>query len=135
MNMTTLKGYVVGEPQIKATNGGLTIIDFSISVRARFKKDSEDSSKKHSSFFNCTCFPKDLGDGSIQREIAKVVKGNLIAFDAEPIQERWEHDGQKRSKVSFNVDGFIDVLYRHNHDHSTPDVDKPTGNTPPPPLF
>ncbi len=111
MNLITLKGYIVGEPEIKVTPSGKTVVRFGLSVRARFRKDDQDSSKKHSSFFNCEYWPRDLGEGSIQKEIAKIAKGEYVVFDAEPIQERWTTDQGNRSTVRFHVDGFIDRLH------------------------
>lgn len=112
MNEITLNGYVVGEPNVKTTTTGKTVIDFSISVYAKFRKDGD---KKYVSFFDCVYWPNEK---YIQSEVAKVEKGALLAFDAEPIQERWEDNGNKRSRIKFNVNGFLSVMKHHSSKES-----------------
>lgn len=121
MNSTTciLSGYVCGEPEVKTTLSGKTIINFSLSVYAKFKKSKDDENKKHVSFLNIQYWPYDKQPGMVQTEINKIKKGELLAFNAEPIQERWEQDGNKRSRIIFNVEGFISVLH-HRQKTSEP---------------
>ena len=111
MRPIPLEGYVVGDPEIKNTTNGSTVIKFGISSPARFKKDPEDQNKKYYSFFDIVYWPNDKISGNVQREINKIQKGERLSFWAEPIQNRWEQDGQKRSRVVFQIDGFIDVLH------------------------
>ena len=114
MNTITLKGYVVGDaPEVKTTQSGATVVKFSLSVYDPFLKSKEDNTRKYVSFFNCENWPTDKIEGNVQKEIAKLTKGAYIAFDARPVQDRWEHEGQKRSSVKFIVEGFIEVLH-HN---------------------
>ena len=111
MRPIPLEGYVVGEPKTEVTQSGYTVIRFSISSPARFKKDPADQNKKWYSFFDIVYWPTDKIEGNIQREVAKVVKGARLSFWAEPLQDRWEQDGNKRSRVVFQVDGFLDVMH------------------------
>lgn len=119
MRPVPIQGYVVGTPEVKEV-GDKTVIKFSISAPARFKKDREDNTKKHYSFFECEYWPNDRIPGNIQKEIAKVVKGERLSFHAEPIQDRWEQDGNKRSKIVFHVDGFLDRLHHIGGTNSSP---------------
>jgi single-stranded DNA-binding protein len=112
MNKITLKGYVVGDaPEVKTTPSGATVVKFSLSVYDPFLKNKEDNTRKYVSFFNCENWPTDKIEGNVQKEIAKLAKGSYIAFDARPVQDRWEHEGQKRSNVKFIVEGFIEELH------------------------
>jgi single-stranded DNA-binding protein len=108
MNTITLKGYVVGEaPETKQVSSS-TKISFSIGVYDPFLKSKEDNTRKYVSFFNCETWPRDK---DVQGEVSKLSKGEYISFDARPVQDRWEHDGQKLSRIRFIVDGFIEVLH------------------------
>ena len=118
-----LSGYITNEPEVKVAGNGKTVINFSVSVYAKFKKDGD---KKHVSFMNCEYWPIDKIDGNVQREIAKLEKGTLISFKAEPIQDRWEQDGKKNSKIKFNVEGFIDVIKHHSKKSETEPAEEPT---------
>lgn len=127
MNNITLRGYIVGETEIKAPNGGATIAKFTLSVRDPFLKDKEDNIRKHTSFLDCEYWPKDDGKGNVQKEIAKLIKGNLVCFDARPVQDRWKtEDGSVRSKVKFIVDGFINEMkhINNNNSQSIPNTDE-----------
>ena len=108
-NFAILSGYITNDPETKTIPSGKTVIDFTLSVYAKFKKDGD---KKHVSFFNCTYWPQEKPEGNIQREVAKLVKGLPVVFKAEPIQERWEKEGQKNSMVKWNVEGWVEVLKR-----------------------
>lgn len=134
MNTITLKGYVVGEaPIVNTTPNGATVVKFSLSVYDPFLKSKEDNTRKYVSFFNCENWPTDKIEGNVQKEIAKLVKGAYIAFDARPVQDRWEQEGQKRSNVKFIVEGFIEVLH-HNPKPAT--QQQPTPQVPDgPPTF
>jgi len=125
-SFAVLSGYITNDPEVKTTPTGKTVIEFTLSTYARFKKDGD---KKWVSFMNCTYWPNEKPEGNIQREIAKLVKGELVIFKAEPIQERWEKDGQKNSMIKWNVEGWVELMKRHNSestkkpDQQEPDLD------------
>lgn len=114
MNTITLKGYVARDPEIINTNSGATVIKFGLSVRDPWLKDKQDSSKHHTSFFDIECWPIDKIEGNVQRHVAKIVKGAYLAFDARPVQDRWEKDGQKHSRIKFVTEGFVEALHHPN---------------------
>jgi len=113
-------GYITGDVKQK-TIGQLTVYEFSVSSKARFKKDSD--GKKWTNFYECQLWATEKN----QSESSKLIKGNYVAFDAEIVQDRWEKDGQKASKIRFSVDGWITEL-KHRHDASKPEI---SGNNQP----
>lgn len=112
MNEITLTGYVCKDPKVETTKTGKTVINFTLSVYAKFRKDGD---KKYVSFFDCVYWPNEK---YIQSEVAKVEEHALLCFDAEPIQERWEDNGNKRSRIKFNVSGFLSVMKHHSSKES-----------------
>lgn len=117
MNTVTFRGWTVNDPEVKTTPTGKTVVRFSISTKAKFRKDDKG---KYTSFFDIVYWPNDQVDGNVQREIAKLRKGLPIVFDAEPQQERWESEGQKRSRVVFVVEGWVEVLEHHKKEDQPP---------------
>lgn len=94
MNIGTILGRLTRDVETKFTASEMAIANFSIAVDGR-RKDDE------SSFFDCTAF------GKTAEAIAKwFSKGKPIILQYRLQQERWEKDGQKRSKVSLIVEGF-----------------------------
>jgi len=110
-SFAVLSGYITDNPKTETTPTGKTVMNFTLSVYARFKK--QEDGKKHVSFFNCIYWPNEKPEGNIQREVAKLVKGELVIFKAEPVQERWEKDGQKHSIIKWNVDGWVELMKHH----------------------
>jgi single-stranded DNA-binding protein len=136
MNTATLTGYITNDPQVKHTTTGKTVINFTLSVYAKFRKDQQ-TGKKWVSFFNCQYFPSEKPEGNIQKEIANIVKGARVVFDAEPVQERWQdqQSGQNQSMIRWNVEGWVNVLHHINQQNNTqaaPQPQQPGQNQPPP---
>jgi single-strand DNA-binding protein len=92
LNQVALIGRLVRDAELKYTQGGTAILTFSLANSADYKDT------KYTNFFDCTCFGK-LGEAVSQY----MVKGKQVAVGGELRQERWEKDGQKRSKVSVRV--------------------------------
>jgi len=102
----TIKGWIIADPKVESFSGK-RVIKFTVSTKARFKKDGD---KKYTNFFDIVYWPNDKITGNVDAEIDKLHKGIPVCFQAEPMQDRWEKDGQKHSRVIFNVDGWVDVL-------------------------
>ena len=92
-NHVGLIGRLTRDPEIKYTQSGMAICSFSLAVNASVKRG--DSWEDEASFFDCVVFGKQA------ETVSKyMVKGKQILVDGSLKQERWEKDGQKRSKVS-----------------------------------
>jgi len=89
-NKVILTGHLVRDPEIKFAASGTQMAIFSLAVNGR--KDDE------ASFFDCIAFDK---TASLIAEY--LFKGSPVLVEGYLKQERWEHEGQKRSKVKIIV--------------------------------
>ena len=92
INLVTLVGRLTREAELKYTNSGLAVCKFSLAVNRR--KRSGDQWTDEVSYFDVVLWGKQ-GE-AIQQYLGK---GKQIAVSGELRQNRWEQDGQKRSKV------------------------------------
>lgn len=92
VNYVILIGRLVRDAELKYTNSGLAVSSFAIAVN-RSKKQGE-SWIDEVSFFDIALFGKRAE--SLNQYL---LKGGQIAVEGMLVQDRWENDGQKRSKV------------------------------------
>ncbi len=92
LNNVTLIGRLTRDCEIRYTSGGLAICEFSVAVNRRKKEG--DVWIDEPNFFSITLFGRQ-GE-AIQRYL---IKGKQVGVHGELRQDRWEQDGQKRSKV------------------------------------
>lgn len=92
MNGVFLIGRVTRDAELKHTNGGDATIKFSIAVNSVKKKG--DNYEDYPNYFDCQMF------GKRAEGVHKfLTKGKQIGVTGELRQDRWEQDGQNRSKV------------------------------------
>jgi single-strand DNA-binding protein len=100
LNMVALTGRLTRDIELKYSNGGMAIGKFSIAVNRGVKKG--DRWESEASFFDCTMF------GKSAENLSKYLnKGQQLAINGELQQERWEKDGQQRSRVSIIVQSVV----------------------------
>ena len=92
VNHVILIGRCTRDATIKYTSGGMAIGSFSIAVNRRTKKG--DQWVEEASFFEVSLFGKSA-EGLAQY----LTKGKQVAVEGELRQDRWQQDGQNRSKV------------------------------------
>lgn|SRR5512133_1111895 len=92
MNCVNLIGRLTRDAELKYTSGGLAISRFSIAVNRR--KKNGDTWEDEASFFDVTLFGK-----SAESVNQYLTKGKQVAIKGELHQDRWEQEGQARSKV------------------------------------
>ena len=78
---------------VKHTSGGMAISNFSIAVNRRRKNGEQ--WVEEASFFDVSLFGKSA-EGLAQY----LTKGKQVAVEGELRQDRWQQDGQPRSKVT-----------------------------------
>jgi single-strand DNA-binding protein len=100
INRVILVGRLTRDAETKHTASGAAVTRFSIAVNRRVKRGDE--WEDEASFFDLVLWGH---EGLIQY----LVKGKQVAVDGELNQNRWEQDGQKRSKVEVIV-GSIELL-------------------------
>jgi single-strand DNA-binding protein len=92
INLVTLVGRLTRDSELKYTNSGTAVCKFSLAVNR--KKRSGDQWTDEVSYFDIVLWGKQ-GE-AIQQYLGK---GKQIAVSGELRQNRWEQEGQNRSKV------------------------------------
>ncbi len=96
INIIAMTGRLTRDPELKYTAGGTAILSFSLAVN--YSKKQDDRWVEETSFFDCNYFGK-----AAEAVKQYIPKGQMVAIEGELRQERWEKDGQARSKVVINV--------------------------------
>lgn len=97
MNNVTLIGNLVRDMELKYTGGGTAIGKMSIAVNERRKQGEEWVDQAH--FFDMVLW------GKRAEALAQyLLKGKKVGIQGRLQQQRWETDGQTRSKVEIVVE-------------------------------
>jgi len=91
-NFFVLIGRITRDAEIRYSNGGMAISQFSIAVNTT--KKNGDSYEDEVNFFDSALFNKRAE--SLNQYLTK---GQQVAITGVLKQDRWEQEGQKRSKV------------------------------------
>jgi len=102
VNHVVLIGRLTRDAELKYTAGGQAVCKFSIAVNRR--KKNGDQWEDEANFFDIVLWGKQ-GE-SLQ---SYLVKGKMIGVDGELRQDRWQQDGQNRSKVEI-IANYIQLL-------------------------
>jgi single-strand DNA-binding protein len=116
VNHVVLIGRLTRDAELKYTAGGQAVCKFSIAVNRR--KKNGDQWEDEANFFGIVLWGKQ-GE-SLQ---SYLVKGKMIGVDGELRQDRWQQNGQNRSKVEV-LANYIQLLGGNNgNDNSHSDHD------------
>jgi len=99
INRVVLVGRLTRDAELRCTAGGMAVCKFSLAINRRKRNGDKWEDEAH--FFDVVLFGKQ-GEAISQY----LVKGKQVGIDGELRQNRWEQDGQPRSKVelaAFNV--------------------------------
>ena len=110
LNKITLIGRLTKDSELKYTNSGFAITTMSLAVNRSVKK--QEQWVEECSFFDLKLLGK-RGESLNQY----LQKGAQIGIDGQLVQERWEKDGQQRSKVIIQLDN-IQLLGGKNNNQS-----------------
>jgi single-strand DNA-binding protein len=102
VNHVVLIGRLTRDAELKYTAGGQAVCKFSIAVNRR--KKNGDQWEDEANFFDIVLWGKQ-GE-SLQ---SYLVKGKMVGVDGELRQDRWQQDGQNRSKVEI-IANYIQLL-------------------------
>ena len=92
INHVVLVGRLTRNAELKYTNNGSAVSKFSIAINQRRKKDDQWVDESH--FFDIVLWGK-----SAESLNQYLVKGKQVGIEGQLRQDRWEQDGQARSKV------------------------------------
>jgi len=102
LNHVSLIGRLTRDAEIKTTQNGQTVCKFSIAVNRRMKKG--DQWEDEANFFDVTLW------GKQGESLSKyLVKSKMIGIDGELRQDRWQQDGQNRSRIEV-VANYVQLL-------------------------
>jgi len=117
INHVVLIGRLTRDAELKYTAGGQAVCKFSIAVNRR--KKNGDQWEDEANFFDIVLWGKQ-GE-SLQ---SYLLKGKMVGVDGELRQDRWQQDGQNRSKVEI-IASYIQLLGggqsgdRQNHQNNS----------------
>lgn len=123
MNNVSLIGRTTDDIELRTTTSGKSVVNFTLAIPRKFKKDETD-------FVECQAWGK-----TAELLSTYIHKGQQVGLFGNLQQEKWEKDGQKRSKLIVSVQDitFIvnDAKPSHNEpqEEQTPSYDAaPTGS-------
>jgi len=96
INHVVLVGRLTRNAELKYTNNGAAVGKFSIAVNQRRKKDDQWIDEVH--FFDIVLWGK-----TAESLNQYLVKGKQVGVEGQLRQNRWEQDGQARSKVEISA--------------------------------
>ena len=102
LNHVVLIGRLTRDAELKYTAGGQAVCKFSIAVNRR--KKNGDQWEDEANFFDVVVWGRQ-GESLNQY----LVKGKMVGVNGELRQDRWQQDGQNRSKVEIVAD-YLQLL-------------------------
>lgn len=96
INQVVLVGRLTRDAELRYTNNGNAVANFSLAVNSRRRRDDQWVDEAH--FFDAVMFGR-----SAEAVSQYLTKGKQIGIEGELRQSRWEQDGQRRSKVEIFV--------------------------------
>jgi len=101
MNQCHFLGNFVRDPEIKTTDGGKKVVNFTLGINRRYKRGTE--TVKDPAFIDCEAW--DTGAETISKFFKK---GDAIIVHCAVKQENWNDKttGDKRSRLKFRVNSF-----------------------------
>jgi len=110
LNRVILVGRLVRDSELQYTNSGYPVCKMSLAVNRRVKKG--DNYEDEGNFFDLVLWGK-RGESLNQY----LIKGQQIAVEGQLKQDRWEQDGNKRSRVVIELSNVQLVGSRSNGDN------------------
>lgn len=99
INHVTISGNLTRDAEIKRTASGMAIVSFTVAVNERRKNNQTGEWDNYANFVDVTWF------GTRAEKCAGVlVKGAKVTVEGHLRQERWEREGQTRSKLCVILD-------------------------------
>lgn len=115
VNHVVLIGRLTRDAELKYTSGGMAVCKFAIAVNKRRKQGEQWVDE--ASFFDIVLWGK-AGESLNQY----LVKGKQVAVEGELHQNRWDQDGQPRSKVEIMANNVQLLGGDKNTQGSAPDA-------------
>ena len=99
INRVIISGNLTREPELRATQGGTSILTFGVAVNDRKRNPQTGEWEDVPNFVDCVLF------GSRAESVVKfLTKGMKVAIEGKLRYSTWDSNGQKRSKLEVVVD-------------------------------
>ena len=115
MNSVNLTGRLTRDAELKFLNTGMAVSKFSIAVNRYGGKDKPEEV----SFFDVTLWGK-----AAEAVSQYLTKGKKVGISGEIKQERWEQDGQARSKVAITANNVYLLESKESSEQRPPSVER-----------
>ena len=113
INQVAISGNVARDAKLTETVNGSFVLHFTVAVNDR-RKSKEGQWEDYASFIDCTMF------GKRANAIAPyITKGTKVSIQGKLSQDRWQSNGETKSKIEVYVDE-IELMSRR---------DRPSGDT------
>ena len=93
INTVTISGRLTRDPELRYLNNGNAVANFAVAV------NGWNGTEETVSYFDCTCFGKRAEAVAQHRH-----QGDAVIVNGRLSQNRWEADGQKRSRIEIVAD-------------------------------
>lgn len=118
LNKAILVGRLTRDPELKSTQSGVSVLNFTVAVPRRFK---DANGERQSDFINCVAF----------RQTAEFIanwfkKGNVISVDGSIQTRNYERDGQRVYVTEVMVDNAGFVEGRRDSEYNSPQPQRDT---------
>lgn len=112
INQVTITGNLGSDSELRQTQGGMSILSFSVCVNERKKQGNEWVNDPN--WFDVLVF------GQRAQSLAQyLVKGTKVAVSGRLSQNRWEKDGKKHSKVEIVANDIEFMTARQGQDDTS----------------
>ena len=99
INSVTVSGHLTRDPDLRTTQGGTSILAFSVAVNERHKNQQTGEWEEYPNFVDCVLF------GARAEWMARDLhKGKLVTVSGKLRYTTWERDGERRSKLEVVAD-------------------------------
>lgn len=99
INKVLISGNLTRDPELRATQGGMSVLSFSVAVNDRHKNQKTGEWEEYPNFVDCTMF------GNRAEAVSRYLsKGSKVTIEGRLRWSQWERDGQKRSKLEVIVE-------------------------------
>ena len=113
INRVCISGNLTRDPELRATSGGTSVLDFGVAVNDRRKNQQTGEWEDYPNFVDCSLF------GKRAESLSKYLsKGQKVTVAGKLHYSSWEKDGQKRSKLTVLVDDVEFMSRKENGSQS-----------------
>lgn len=99
INRVNISGNLTRDPELRATQGGTSILSFGVAVNDRRRNPQTGEWEDYPNYIDCVVF------GNRAEPLSRFLsKGMKVAVEGKLRWSQWERDGQKRSKIEVIVD-------------------------------